>query len=110
MFVLSDTQTFRPNLVNIARFGYMRFDGDAVIAQPIHGCRCWNGNAIGFAGNARSHYRWAIHYRHRRAALLLAKHKYLCPAGQRGPSRTASIALASERKESATRLMSTFPT
>jgi hypothetical protein len=35
MFVLSDTQTFGPNLVNVARFGYMRFDGDAVIAQPI---------------------------------------------------------------------------
>lgn len=35
MFVLSDTQTFGPSIVNIARFGYMRFDGDAVIAQPI---------------------------------------------------------------------------
>ena len=27
MFVMADTQTFRSNLVNIARFGYMRFDG-----------------------------------------------------------------------------------
>ena len=35
MFVLSDTHVFNPSLVNIARFGYMRFDGDAVIAQPI---------------------------------------------------------------------------
>ncbi len=36
MFVLSDTHVFNPGLVNIARFGYMRFDGDAVIAQPIN--------------------------------------------------------------------------
>jgi Carboxypeptidase regulatory-like domain/TonB-dependent Receptor Plug Domain len=35
MFVLSDTHVFANNLVNVARFGYMRFDGDAVIAQPI---------------------------------------------------------------------------
>ena len=36
MFVLSDTHTFSSNLVNVARVGYMRFDGDAVIAQPIN--------------------------------------------------------------------------
>jgi hypothetical protein len=36
MFVLSDTHTFNTNLVNVARVGYMRFDGDAVIAQPIN--------------------------------------------------------------------------
>jgi hypothetical protein len=36
MFVLSDTHTFNTNLVNVARLGYMRFDGDAVIAQPIN--------------------------------------------------------------------------
>jgi hypothetical protein len=36
MFVLSDTHTFNPNVVNVARFGFMRFDGDAVIAQPIN--------------------------------------------------------------------------
>lgn len=36
MFVLSDTHTFSSNLVNVARLGYMRFDGDAVIAQPIN--------------------------------------------------------------------------
>jgi hypothetical protein len=35
MFVLSDTHAFRYNLVNVARFGYMRFDGFASIAQPI---------------------------------------------------------------------------
>ena len=36
MFVLTDTHVLRPNLVNVAAFGYMRFDGYAVIAQPIN--------------------------------------------------------------------------
>ena len=36
MFVLSDTHTFSPSVVNVARFGFMRFDGYAVIAQPIN--------------------------------------------------------------------------
>lgn len=36
MFVLADTYVINPQLVNVARFGYMRFDGDAVIAQPIN--------------------------------------------------------------------------
>jgi len=36
MFVLSDTHVFNPALVNVARVGYMRFDGFAVIAQPIN--------------------------------------------------------------------------
>ena len=35
MFVLSDTHVFNPRLVNVARFGYIRFNGNAVIAQPI---------------------------------------------------------------------------
>ncbi len=35
LFVLSDTHVFSPRLVNVARFGYVRFDGYAVIAQPI---------------------------------------------------------------------------
>jgi hypothetical protein len=35
MFVLSDTHVVNPALVNVARVGYMRFDGFAVIAQPI---------------------------------------------------------------------------
>ncbi len=34
MFVLSDTHVFNPALVNVARVGYMRFDGFAVGAQP----------------------------------------------------------------------------
>ncbi len=35
MFVLSDSHVFNSNLVNIARFGFMRFDGLASQAQPI---------------------------------------------------------------------------
>jgi len=35
MLVLSDTHVFNSHLVNIARFGYMRFDGDSAVASPI---------------------------------------------------------------------------
>ena len=35
MLVLSDTHVFNPRLVNIARFGFMRFDGDSAVENPI---------------------------------------------------------------------------
>jgi len=35
MFVLSDTHSFRSNLVNIARFGYVRFDGKSEVQNPL---------------------------------------------------------------------------
>lgn len=35
MFVLSDTHIFNSNLVNIARFGFIRFDGVSVTQNPI---------------------------------------------------------------------------
>jgi hypothetical protein len=35
MFVLADTHVFNSNLVNIARFGYMRFNGLSAVANPI---------------------------------------------------------------------------
>ena len=35
MLVLSDTHVFNPRLVNIARFGFMRFDGDSSVENPI---------------------------------------------------------------------------
>lgn len=35
MFVLADTHVFNSNLVNIARFGYMRFDGLSAVVNPI---------------------------------------------------------------------------
>ncbi len=36
MFVLSDAHAFSSTLINVARFGYMRFHGLASIAQPIN--------------------------------------------------------------------------
>jgi hypothetical protein len=36
MFVLSDTHAFNPNLINAARFGFMRFNGLATIPQPLN--------------------------------------------------------------------------
>jgi hypothetical protein len=35
MFVLSDTHTFSPNLTNVARFGYMRFNGSQTGVNSI---------------------------------------------------------------------------
>jgi Carboxypeptidase regulatory-like domain/TonB-dependent Receptor Plug Domain/TonB dependent receptor len=37
MFVLSDTHVFTPNLINVARFGFMRFDGAESSLDPING-------------------------------------------------------------------------
>jgi hypothetical protein len=35
MFVLADTHVFNANLVNIARFGYMRYDGFSTVQNPL---------------------------------------------------------------------------
>ncbi|HEY1578321.1 MAG TPA: TonB-dependent receptor [Terracidiphilus sp.] len=35
MLVLSDTHVFSSKLVNVARFGFMRFDGDSAVQNPI---------------------------------------------------------------------------
>jgi hypothetical protein len=35
MFVLADTHVFNSNLVSVARFGYMRFDGVSTVSHPI---------------------------------------------------------------------------
>jgi len=35
MFVLADTHVFNSNLINLARFGYMRFSGLSSVANPI---------------------------------------------------------------------------
>jgi carboxypeptidase family protein/TonB-dependent receptor-like protein len=37
MFVLSETHSFSPNLINIARFGFTRFDGSETSLDPIKG-------------------------------------------------------------------------
>ncbi len=44
MLVLSDTQEVSSRLVNVFRFGYVRFDGDATISNPI------SASAVGTTG------------------------------------------------------------
>jgi len=50
MFVLSDTHVFRSNLVNMARFGYMRYDGSSKVENPISAADIGQGTPTGAAG------------------------------------------------------------
>lgn len=50
MFVLSDTHVFSPNLINVARFGFMRFDGTSVVANPILASDLGIGTPTGASG------------------------------------------------------------
>ena len=52
MFVLSDTHVFNSNLVNVARFGFMRFDGLASVVNPIQASDLGMSTPTGFAGVA----------------------------------------------------------
>jgi hypothetical protein len=54
MFVLSDTQSFSSNLVNIARFGYMRFDGLSRVLNPILASSIGQGTPTGVTSAASS--------------------------------------------------------
>ncbi len=36
VFVLSDVHVFKPNLINVARFGFVRFNGFAGVNEPIN--------------------------------------------------------------------------
>jgi hypothetical protein len=49
MFVLSDTHTFNRNLVNIARFGYMRYDGVSTVQNPLLATAIGQGTPTGAA-------------------------------------------------------------
>jgi Carboxypeptidase regulatory-like domain/TonB dependent receptor-like, beta-barrel len=49
MFVLSDTHAFNSNLVNIARFGYMRFDGRSSVQHPLSAAAVGEGTPTGAA-------------------------------------------------------------
>jgi hypothetical protein len=49
MFVLSDTQVFSSNLVNVARFGYVRSDGISAVANPLTAQSIGIGTPIGGA-------------------------------------------------------------
>jgi hypothetical protein len=48
MFVLSDTHVFTPNLINVARFGYMRFDGLSRGDEPISAAAVGMATPSGF--------------------------------------------------------------
>lgn len=50
MFVLADTHLFNPDLVNIARFGYMRFDGLSKVQNPFTAADWGMGTPTGATG------------------------------------------------------------
>ena len=52
MFVLSDTHVFNANLVNIARFGYMRYDGFSTVQNPLTAAAIGEGTPTGTTTNA----------------------------------------------------------
>lgn len=50
MFVLSDTHVFNSNLVNVARFGYIRFDGSSTVQNPLTADALGEGTPTGLTG------------------------------------------------------------
>ena len=50
MAVVSDTHTVNSNLVNMARFGFMRFDGIAAVANPISASEVGTVSPTGLSG------------------------------------------------------------
>ena len=50
MGVVSDTQTVNSNLVNVARFGFMRFDGIAAVENPLSTAAIGTVSPTGFSG------------------------------------------------------------
>jgi hypothetical protein len=52
MFVLADTQVFNSNRINVARFGYTRFNGLASVANPIQATDLGMSTPTGMAGVA----------------------------------------------------------
>jgi hypothetical protein len=51
MLVLADTHQLSSNLVNIARFGYMRFDGDSKVENPLTAAAIGEGTPTGATGS-----------------------------------------------------------
>jgi len=49
MFVLADTHVFNARLVNIARFGYMRYDGLSTVQNPLTAASLGQGTPTGVA-------------------------------------------------------------
>jgi hypothetical protein len=52
MLVLADTHVFNPRLVNVARFGYMRFSGISSVSNPILASDLGTQSPTGDAGTA----------------------------------------------------------
>jgi hypothetical protein len=52
MFVLADTHVFSSNLINLARFGYMRFNGLSAVGNPIRASDLGMSTPTGIAGVA----------------------------------------------------------
>ena len=52
MFVLADTHAFNSQIVNVARFGFMRFDGLAAVENPISAQAVGVGTPTGAIGPA----------------------------------------------------------
>jgi hypothetical protein len=52
MFVLADTHVFNSNLINLARFGFMRFDGLSAVLNPILAADLGMSTPTGAAGVA----------------------------------------------------------
>ncbi len=52
MFVLADTHVFNANLINLARFGYMRFSGLSAVANPIRASDLGMSTPTGMPGVA----------------------------------------------------------
>lgn len=52
MFVLASTHTFTPTLINVARFGYMRFNGSVVVTNPISTTDIGIESPVGASGPA----------------------------------------------------------
>jgi hypothetical protein len=50
MFVMAHTHVFSPNLVNIARFGYMRYDGFSTVQNPLTAAAIGEGTPTGATG------------------------------------------------------------
>jgi len=51
MFVLADTHIFNSNLVNIARFGFVRFDGLSASQSPLLASTIGEGTTTGLVGS-----------------------------------------------------------
>jgi len=52
MLVLADTHVFNSNLINLARFGFMRFDGLSAVTNPISASDLGMSTPTGMAGVA----------------------------------------------------------